>query len=310
MASEKNKQTLPTFSQNVVFEVCSKCSDCGSILRTYNKITKETKCHQCGKKQPNPHQNLNNLELDNNPIDLSFLENEKNQNLDNNMKTDEYWKHNLTNAEVFGDAEKRFWVKIEPFIIDLLNELKKNGKIRSDYEITNIENSHLINLFENRNKILENFNVFAQGIAKKEEMPAFVEKVVALGFHGYNFAHMLIEFSAFMTITDLECFKTLILFCMKDVDYHASKFNKTMEKNAPISWAKLKPIVLNDFRNALAHGTWTIEDGYVVLFSDSRLVPFERLALHKFMDRTQELGILCSCLACVVAEKRKTNFFA
>lgn len=78
MVSKKATDTLPTFSQNTVFEVRSKCSSCGSFLRSYNKITKETKCYQCGKKQPNPKQDLNNLETDNSQIDLSVLEEERN----------------------------------------------------------------------------------------------------------------------------------------------------------------------------------------------------------------------------------------
>jgi hypothetical protein len=65
----------------------------------------------------------------------------------------------------------------------------------------------------------------------------------------------------------------------------------------------------NDFRNALAHGTWTIEDGCVVLFKDAKLFPFEKLELHDFMNRTKELGILCNCLVSIIQDKIEGTFF-
>ncbi|MGE5533370.1 MAG: hypothetical protein ACM3UN_03365 [Bacillota bacterium] len=74
MVSEETKKTLPTFSQNTVFEVCSKCSCCGSTLRIYNKLTKKTTCNQCGKKQPKPKLDLDKLKYYDDAPDLSFIE--------------------------------------------------------------------------------------------------------------------------------------------------------------------------------------------------------------------------------------------
>jgi hypothetical protein len=228
------------------------------------------------------------------------------------MKTDDYWERNLLNAQVYGEAQKEYWLKIEPIMQSLLEELKINGKLRPSIEFTETENNHLMNIFLNRNKIIENFNVLQKGLGKKEEAEPFIEKMIAAGFIGDNFVHLLIEFSAFMTITDLECFKTLVLSCMtgiEDGEYRASKFTTSMKKYAPKSWKKLSPLVMNNFRNALAHGTWTIENGKVVLFSDSRLIPSELLPLDKFMDRTHEISILCNCLTAVIGEKQRAKFF-
>jgi hypothetical protein len=82
-----------------------------------------------------------------------------------------------------------------------------------------------------------------------------------------------------------------------------------MSRHAPKSWAKLNPLIYNDFRNALAHGTWTLENGYVVLFKDAKLIPFERLELHAFMEKTEELTVLCNCLVNIIGDMIDADFF-
>lgn len=82
-----------------------------------------------------------------------------------------------------------------------------------------------------------------------------------------------------------------------------------MATYAPKSWAKLRPLIYNNFRNALAHGTWTIENGCIVLFRDSRLIPFESLELRAFMERTDELHVMCNCLVGLVGDMIDADFF-
>ena len=72
-----DKMTKTSENQEVVFEVDSKCSRCGSMLRAYNKETKQTRCYGCSKKQPNPKIDMNSLDFDENPPDLSYLEESK-----------------------------------------------------------------------------------------------------------------------------------------------------------------------------------------------------------------------------------------
>jgi hypothetical protein len=59
---------------NVTFEVSSKCSKCHSVLRTYNKGTKQTICYQCGKKQPKPRIDIEKLRFEADMPDLSCLD--------------------------------------------------------------------------------------------------------------------------------------------------------------------------------------------------------------------------------------------
>jgi hypothetical protein len=223
------------------------------------------------------------------------------------MKDDNYWKKVLQNPREVGAKEKALWITIEPLLIELFDELKENKKIEIVY--TRIEHQHAINVVLNRIKLTENFNLFARN-ATPEKAEQFIRQTASLGFNEENFLNLIIEFSAFMTVMDFECFKTLILHHLKDVDYKASSFNKVVGQYAPLAWKKLKPYMYNDFRNALAHGTWTIENGEVVLFKDAKLVPFERLSLHDFVHRANEMGVLCNCVLVVISDKIDSKFFS
>jgi hypothetical protein len=60
--------------KEVVFEVSSKCSQCGSLLRAYDKKSKQTRCYNCNKKQPHPRIDIDSLPFEPNPTDLSSFE--------------------------------------------------------------------------------------------------------------------------------------------------------------------------------------------------------------------------------------------
>jgi hypothetical protein len=63
MATKKVEKPALIEHQEVVFQVASKCTECGSELRTYNKNSKQTRCNSCGKKQPNPRIDMDKIEF-------------------------------------------------------------------------------------------------------------------------------------------------------------------------------------------------------------------------------------------------------
>jgi ribosomal protein S27E len=72
MATKKAKKPALIEHQEVVFQVASKCTECGSELRTYNKNSKQTRCNSCGKKQPNPRIDMDKIEFFDERPDLSL----------------------------------------------------------------------------------------------------------------------------------------------------------------------------------------------------------------------------------------------
>ena len=222
------------------------------------------------------------------------------------MKTDEYWK--LTASEgVMTEEDSQFWKSIEPLLRELFEELKRNGKIETVF--TPLENRHLENIHLNRAAIIRNFNLLAVNTQTTERAKSFFNGIAQFGFKDYNIVQLLIEFSAYSAVIDIEFFKTLILSRLRDVDFKVSNFKTTMQKSAPIIWKRLKPLLYSDFRNALAHGTWTIENWKIVLFKDAKLIPFEELELRDFLIKTREQCVLCNCLLSVIQDLFEHDFF-
>lgn len=221
----------------------------------------------------------------------------------------ELWKKYISNPdEAIGEDEKKVWMELQCILIDLLLELKNNGKVKLNF--TKSEINHVKKLLKSRNEVVANFNKMIDTTDTREKTQGFLQAIKEFDFDDVNYVYLVVELAILLMITDTECFKTLLLFHLKDVDYRASNFVKTMEKNAPKSWKRLKPFIDNRFRNALAHGTWAIENNHVVLFEDAKLVPFENLDLGNFIGKVKKQNLLFGCLSSVISEKIEKGFFS
>jgi hypothetical protein len=136
----------------------------------------------------------------------------------------------------------------------------------------------------------------------------FVSVVSEFGFTDSNIVNLYLEVSALLLLQEFECFKALLLFHLKDIDFRVFKFEKTMEKFAPKAWEKLKPELDNKFRNSVAHGLWAIENKKIVLFEDAKLVPFEKLDFHQYVIRVKIQNVLFACLMNLLYKKVKNGF--
>ncbi len=220
----------------------------------------------------------------------------------------EYWKERVPNPEALGESEKNLWKKLEPILVELLDELKANGKIETNFTL--IETQHLGSLMENLNHISMNHNTLIHIPDTLEKAKKFDKATSEFGFKEDTSTHLVMEVTVLVTIMNTECFKNLILFHLKDVNYQANNFRNTMKKYAPNAWTKLEPFVYSKFRNSLAHGVWAIENKEIVLFENAELIPYEKLTLADFMIKTKEQNLLYACLFYVITEKIKAMFFS
>lgn len=225
------------------------------------------------------------------------------------MTNPDLWKKWVTNPEeTIGESEKTAWLELQNILIELLHELKNNGKVELNF--TESEIYHLKKLLKNRNEMVFTFNKIMDTTDNLETAKNFVQEIGKFGFNDTNYVYLLVELAVLSIITDTESFKTLLLFHLKDVDYRASEFINNMKKNAPQSWKKLKPFIDNKFRNSLAHGNWAMENDQVVLFENAKLVPFMKLGYVEFLLKVKAQSLLFGCLASVISEKIEKDFFA
>jgi hypothetical protein len=213
----------------------------------------------------------------------------------------------IENPEALGLAEKKLLRRIEPILNELLEELKANGKIETSF--TGSELEHANSITENLYAIGINNNLLIH-TGDNNKAQRFVSVVSEFGFTDSNIVHLYLEMSALLLLQDFECFKALLLFHLRDVDFRVFKFDKTMEKFAPKAWEKLKPQLDNKFRNSVAHGLWAIENKKIVLFEDAKLIPFEKLDLSRFIIRVKTQNVLFSCLMNLLYKKVKNGFLA
>ena len=208
------------------------------------------------------------------------------------MNKDELWKKWITNPESLVKSEKILWIELEGVIIDLLNELKANGKIENSF--TPSELTHFKKMLNNRNYISENF-----------------EKIANTTDSDVNYVYMLVELSIMNLINDNETIKNVLLFILKDIKgYKTTNFRSTMREFAPNNYKRLEPYLNSKFRNSLAHGTWAIENNQIVLFEDAKLVPFEKLELLDFLLNVRKQNVVFGCIWSVISDKIEKRFFS
>ena len=148
------------------------------------------------------------------------------------MNKDELWKKWITNPESLVKSEKILWIELEGVIIDLLNELKANGKIENSF--TPSELTHFKKMLNNRNYISENFEKIANTTDSFEINADFVNAIKKFDFTDVNYVYMLVELSIMNLINDNETIKNVLLFILKDIKgYKTTNFRSTMREFAP-----------------------------------------------------------------------------
>jgi len=217
------------------------------------------------------------------------------------------WEQRVANPEALGQAEKTLWKQIEPVLNALLDEIKANGKIETIY--VRAEMDRLSGPITALDETGLTHNVLLHLFRKKEEWLRFLDATEQFGFRETNMMRIYLTLAATVILLSTELFKMLLLFHMKDVSHDISKFYSTMQSSAPKTWPLLKPFVDNDFRNAIAHGTYGLVNKKIALYKDARLLPFEEIELHEFMMRLKDQNVLFQCLVNALVDKKKSGFF-
>lgn len=220
------------------------------------------------------------------------------------------WENKVANPDALGEAEKKLWKEIEPLLNELLDELKVNKKIETAY--TQVEMDSLGRVLEKLDKFSLAHNQLID-LFKNPDPKPFLNATSKFGFTDTGVVYMYVASAVTLEVLSTELFKVLLLFHMKDVSFAVSRFSSTMESAAPNSWRKLKPYVDSDFRNALSHATYAVENKQIVLLKDAKLTPATdpqaRMSLGDFMIRIKTQDVLYQCLVNVLVDKKNAGFF-
>jgi hypothetical protein len=144
-----------------------------------------------------------------------------------------------------------------------------------------------------------NFQIdfFFDETAKRRYLAAFDESDI----HS-NTVQMNLAYYVTSCVLSTESFKLLVLFQIKGV-YKISEFNAIINRLAPASWQVLKEFVDNKFRNALAHGLYSVEKESVLLFENAKLDIAQEMDLQEFMKEIKNQNILFWCMLLTFLER-------
>ncbi len=209
-----------------------------------------------------------------------------------------------------GDKEKKLWAEIEPILDDLLDELAKKGLIETVYVKSELDKlraalKKVEDIGYAHNALLDLFD--------KENPIDFLNATSKFGFTESKVIYMYIACAVTVAVLDTELFKFRLLFHMRNVSFDVSQFSRTISAAAPRTWPLLKPHIDNEFRNALAHGTYAIVDKKVTLFENAKLLPSgdpdAEMSLDRFMMRVKDCNVLYACLTSILDRKISEGFF-
>lgn len=217
------------------------------------------------------------------------------------------WSDKAWNPNAFGEKEKQLYVEVEPLIRALLDELKQDGKVEIMTLPAEIE--QLRSVIERYHVSSTVHNFIIDLYKDKEIPPKFLSVNKSFGLNDEILTGIYLEVALFGHIVNVELFKLLILFHLKDVERDVSKFSQTMKEHAPTGWSNLKPYLDSAFRNAIGHCTFSVRGKKVVIYGDAKLVPTEEMELDQFMIRLKRANVIFICLFNVLAELKRQGWF-
>jgi hypothetical protein len=226
------------------------------------------------------------------------------------MSKEELWRKYIANPDAIGQSEKIIWIELQEIFSDILTELKLNNKIEMNF--THSEISHFKKMMTTRNNIAENFGKIVRTTDSMKKGYDFLNAIKNFDFNDVNYVYLIVELSVMNMLTDIEAFKILLLFHLKDVGKcRAIDFMQILQKNAPVNFKKLEPYITeNKIRNSLAHGSWAMENNQIVLFEDANLIPYKKLEIVDLLEMVKKQNMLIGCLSCVISDKIDKAFFA
>lgn len=131
-------------------------------------------------------------------------------------------KRGITNPEAHGQGEINLWLQIEPILIDLMEELKKNGKVKTSFYQEEID--HFKNMLDTNRQVNLSNILLGSLFDSLPKCENFLKATSAFGFNEDRVVNLYIQNTVYASILDTELFKALCFSISKMfvLKYHNS----------------------------------------------------------------------------------------
>jgi hypothetical protein len=188
-----------------------------------------------------------------------------------------------------GDADRKRRNQIDAVLSALLKELETSGHL--DMRFTSVQADRLFDILRKVRDVAVVYNSLIEIFSDEARENKFLNAVQEFGIGRIELVQMYLATYATACVLSTESFKLLVLFQTKGI-HKVSDFNSVIPRLAPHSWPTLKTFVDNIFRNALAHGLYTVEKGKAVLYKNTKLEVCREMTGLEFIMEVKNQNIL------------------
>lgn len=188
-----------------------------------------------------------------------------------------------------GEADKRTRNQIDAVLSALMKELEEAR--HSETHFSYVQIGRLFDILRKVRDTAVIYNFFIDIFGDEAKKDKFLGAVREFGIGSPELIQMYLATYATACILSTELFKLILLFQIRGVS-KVSDFNSIVSRLAPHNWTALEAFVDNKFRNALAHGMYTVEKGEAVLYKNTALEVYRRMTVQEFVMEVKNQNIL------------------
>lgn len=202
-----------------------------------------------------------------------------------------------------GEADKIRRSQIDLALRPVLEELENNNRLETRFDPARIDR-----LFDTLRKVRDvgvAYNFLIDLFSSKAQEDRFLAAIQDFKVGRQELLSMYYAAHSVACILSAEQFKLLFLFMITGVHKVSDFHNVMREVN---SWPKLEPFVDNEFRNALAHGTYMIQAKKIVLFKNAKLDVLREMTRDEFVMAAKNENILFWCLLLMFLDRMTSMY--
>jgi len=217
----------------------------------------------------------------------------------------------LANPEDMTDEEWDQWNKYRRIFSGLLDDLKRNNKLKSPDEMPR----NFLKLIETTNRFARAYNMMQTIFEERGKSERFVEhNRDEFGITAEDLPYLYVSQIIAVLITNAELFRNTMLEILKMEDgfFERMGLGALLYELSEVSvryGTELRDEIETVLRNAMVHGTFWIDGIFVYYCEDMTLENPRTIRLDKLMNEVKRYNIIARCFIWLIGEKASEGFF-